>query len=656
MRALRYNSVLLLGASGVAAEQVGVSPIGKVIELLKGMYNTASAESDAEEIKASKFQEQCNQDTAYLSEDVQSAQDGIDAQDSIITKCVADIANLDDEISVLDEGTSNDKFDLKNAQDIRDAEKKTFDETHKDYTESLSALGRAIQLLKSKAVTSDAVVAFQTSLQQLDQTPLSALASVSSFVQIAEDAPPQGATTSYNSRMDGVISMLTDLNDKFKAEMDALVKTETDRVQAFQMLKAALLQKMKQDKATKDRKNKRKGEVATTKGEAEEEKVGFTKDLKNSKKDLGETKVYCKVNGELYAKQNAMRKGEVMALKQAMEILGKAALVQKPNVASLLQLSSSTSDVDVVTSNKVVTLLMEKSKQFSSRKLSALAMRIQAGPFDKVLEMIRNLVSKLQAEAVAEAERHGVCQAMKAEQKLDVEDKTEQKEDLANQKASLESKIAKLTEEIATLNNELNILTQDKGVATKKRAEDKAENAKQIKEAKEGQQALNDAIQVLESFYAGADAHATDNATVAEDNETSLDTPVYGGSSSSGSVIEMMKQIADDFARQEAESTSAESQQAEEYKLLMNASEVDVASKTTSRDFKKKQLADSKKQHSMVSGEFKNAAEALDAALKQQEATKKQCDGNISFEERMEQRDNEIQSLKEALEVLKNYS
>lgn len=118
----------------------------------------------------------------------------------------------------------------------------------------------------------------------------------------------------------------------------------------------------------------------------------------------------------------------------------------------------------------------------------------------------------------------------------------------------------------------------------------------------------------------------------------------------------MMKQISEDFARQEAESTTAENQQAAEYKQLMNASEIDVASKTTSRDFKKKQLADANKQHSLVSGELKNASEALDAALKQQEATKKQCDGNISFEERMEQRDNEIQSLKEALEVLKNYS
>jgi hypothetical protein len=206
---------------------------------------------------------------------------------------------------------------------------------------------------------------------------------------------------------------------------------------------------------------------------------------------------------------------------------------------------------------------------------------------------------------------------MKAEQKLDVEDKTESKDDLANQKASLESKIAQLTEEIATLNNELNILTQDKGAATKQRGEDKAENAKQIKEAKEGQAALNQAITVLEDFYAGASAHASENETVAEDAETTLDTPVYGGSGSSGSVIEMMKQVADDFARQEAESTAAESQQAEEYKMLMNSNEVDVASKTTSRDFKKKQLADSRKQHTMVSGEFKAMSEALDAALKQ---------------------------------------
>merc|ERR1719469_1528630 len=144
-------------------------------------------------------------------------------------------------------------------------------------------------------------------------------------------------------------------------------------------------------------------------------------------------------------------------------------------------------------------------------------MRIEAGPFDKVLEMIRNLVSKLQQEAVAESERHGVCEGMKAEQKLDVEDKTTQKEDLANQKATLEATVAQLTEEIATLNNELSMLTQDKGVATKQRAADKAENAKQVKEAKEGQKALNDAIQVLESFYSGSAAHAADNDTVAED-------------------------------------------------------------------------------------------------------------------------------------------
>jgi len=651
MRVVRLNSALLL--SGVVAENV--SPVAKVIELLRGMYNTANSESQAEEVKAAKFGEECNNSVTYLSEDVQTAQDGIDDQDAVITKSVADIGNLDDEIAVLDEGTMMDKADLKNAEEIRNAEKKTFAATHKDYSESLSALGRAIQLLKSKAVTSEAVVELQTSLGQLEQTPMAALSAVSSFLQLSADAPPQATVTSYNSRMDGVISMLTDLNDKFKAEMDALVKTESDRSQAFQMLKNALLQKQKQDKATKDRKNKRRGEVATQKGQAEQEKVGFTNDLKNSKKDLNEKKVYCKVNGELYAKQNAMRKGEVLALQQAIDILGKAAFVQKDAVASFLQLSSSTSDDSSIRANKVVSLLMEKSHQFKSPKLSALAMRIQAGPFDKVLEMIRNLVSKLQAEHVAEAERHGACQAMKAEQKLDVEDKTEQKEDTANQKASLESTIASLTEEIATLNGELNFLAQDKGTATKQRAADKAENAKQVKEAKEGQAALNNAIQVLESFYAGAAAHASDNETVAEDNDTSLDTEVYGGNSSSGSVLEMMKQIAEDFARQEAESTSAESQQAQEYKMLMNTSEVDVASKTTSRDFKKKQLADSKKKHSLVSGEYKNASAALEAALKQQEATKKQCDGNMSYEERVEMRDNEIQSLKEALDVLKNY-
>lgn len=58
--------------------------------------------------------------------------------------------------------------------------------------------------------------------------------------------------------------------------------------------------------------------------------------------------------------------------------------------------------------------------------MSALAVRIQASPFKKVLEMIRNLISNLQAEVVREADRHGQCEARKAEQKLDVEDKSDQ--------------------------------------------------------------------------------------------------------------------------------------------------------------------------------------------------------------------------------------
>jgi hypothetical protein len=83
---------------------------------------------------------------------------------------------------------------------------------------------------------------------------------------------------------------------------------------------------------------------------------------------------------------------------------------------------------------------------------------------------------------------------------------------------------------------------------------------------------------VLNEFYSKGAAHAEG------DSGEGAVTEVFGGQQSqSKGVIDIMKVIETDFAREEAERTATEAQQAEAYKKLMNSSEVDVEVKKSTK-------------------------------------------------------------------------
>jgi hypothetical protein len=306
--------------------------------------------------------------------------------------------------------------------------------------------------------------------------------------------------------------------------------------------------------------------------------------------------------------------------------------------------------------DRIVTILQQTGS--SSKLLSALAMRIQnlqgsgKGPFDKVLVMIRNLVSKLSDEAVAEAAAHGQCEADKATGKLDVEDKQNQFDEISAEKEALDAKKARLEETVAKLSAELANLSRDKAAATQLRQKNHKENTFAIKEAKEAQVAVANAIAVLKDFYAAAATSA------AEDESGDLaKTEVYGGQQDKANgVLHILDVVNSDFAYLETEKTDMEATQASAYKELMNADEVTVATKQTNLDMNKKALASTSKSLTQAVEDLKAATEGLEAAQDALALTVKKCDTGITYEERVAQREKEIQSMKEALEVLGTYS
>merc|ERR1719241_21290 len=100
-----------------------------------------------------------------------------------IEKAAADAARLTKEIAGHDEDISVWTGDIKAATAVRGIEKADYDATHKDYSESVDALERAIAVLKKQAYDRKQASLVQVSaLQKLDLIPEEAKRAIDSFL------------------------------------------------------------------------------------------------------------------------------------------------------------------------------------------------------------------------------------------------------------------------------------------------------------------------------------------------------------------------------------------------------------------------------------------------------------------------------------------
>merc|ERR1719487_2547335 len=127
--------------------------------------------------------------------------------------------------------------------------------------------------------------------------------------------------------------------------------------------------------------------------------------------------------------------------------------------------------------------------------------------------MIKDMITKLEADAAAEGDQKAWCDSEmeKATSKRD-ENIGEIEGDLA-EKTKAESNIAKLKEEIQALMEEIAELNQSLSEATELRKKEKAENMKALSDATQGLEGTKKAMKILKDFY--------DNAFI----QTSYKTP-----------------------------------------------------------------------------------------------------------------------------------
>merc|ERR1719377_464819 len=151
--AMQVLMCLALGSMAAAgsATRSEVTPVQKVIQLLNGMLEKGKQEKHEEQVQFAAFKQFCDDTTVEKKRAIEEANEMIDVLKADIQKYAADAAKLSEEIAKHEEDIAVWTGDQKAASKVRAIEKADYDALHKDYSESIDALQRAIAVLKKQS-------------------------------------------------------------------------------------------------------------------------------------------------------------------------------------------------------------------------------------------------------------------------------------------------------------------------------------------------------------------------------------------------------------------------------------------------------------------------------------------------------------------------
>jgi len=629
----------------------------KITEMMNGMLSKGKSEKHNEEVEFTKFKVWCDNTQSETHASIKQAADDIIQLTASIDKNNADAEQLTAEVADLEALVATNEEELAAATKIRNKENADYKAEHADLSESIDAIQRASSVLKSKMGTQAQAASL---LQVRNQLPESAKAVVDSFMALGSSSDlgaPEAA--GYEAQSGGIIDMLEKMRLKFEDQRLGLEKAEMSARSNFDTLKMALSDEIKSSEKSIKQKVAKKAQCLDTAAQAKGDLEITTAAKAEDETKLSDCLAECSARADEFEKNQVLRKDEIVAISTALKILSSDAVSGNADKhlpqfvqTSLAQLRSSSSDDG--TRQRVVEFLQSRAKKVDSRYLALVANHASEDPFAKIKSMIKELIVKLMEEANAEASHKGFCDAELATNKQTRENKASEAEDLTAQIEKATADIAQLTEEITILADDIASIKGQQSDAQGIRDAEKEKNQETIADAKVAQAAVEKAMQVLKDFYAKAEASALIQGTngLASEMAQASKAPYKGMASGGGNLVDFLDVILSDFARLESETTTAEDNSQASHDKFMNEATDDVALKSTEQEHKEGKRDSTTELNRNLKKELSLTQEELDAALKYYDELKPDClDMGLSYADRKAQREEEIQSLKEALKM-----
>jgi len=657
-----------------AASGAEVTPMEKVISLLKDLSTKVAAEGKKEAAQYDKF-------ACFCKEQADEKLYNIEKSDAKIADLKAEIKELDTaiaklaaDISELSKSISSIEAEIKRKTEKRERGHAEYQRRADDMNEAIDACDAAIKALKD-------------SKEDMSGAKLSTLVQVKSLVKAIAKLGKGAPKFQYQSN--DIIATIEDLMASFKRMKKDLDFEEHDTNSAFEKDRLGL----QNEKKFKEEDRAEKEAISNSKTESREaaasDKSDETDDRDADQNFLDDVTAKCETTAKQFDQRSSARADELAALSKATGELQEGAVPNFDANKKLVGLqkrvvptkASSVHPVTLVQVSRVQhqqsgkeavldhirSFLNAAADRTGSRAISALAARVTvaADHFVKVRGLIKDLISKLKADAKAEATQKGVCDTGMAKA---IGDRDKANADIEVANAKITTNTARkngLEDEINTLTSQIAELKKELLEATELRNEDKADNEEGIRMSQEGADAVKLALGTLKGFYDNAfvqtGKYVPPNSD--RDGNTVGDlAPEWGGDKYSGAqaeskgIVGILEVILSDFERQNSKTKSEEKDSESAFDKLEKDTNGDVGTKNKRIEKAQGELADAKSNILEQQQALSDGKDLLDSALEALEDLEAMCvKGEETWEERKKAREGEVEALKEALAIFEDW-
>jgi hypothetical protein len=692
MASLRLVAYLAL----VLVTYAAVTPIEKVITLLEDMKKEVEEDGKAEAKSYDEFACFCKKTTEEKSKSVQDGNDKID----LLSADIADKTQSKEE-------DSNELLERKKKQQALSAkleetnvrcakEKAEYEVAEADLAKAISSLKKAIKAMSDSKPSAASLLSIRKGLAHtleladaMNMVVAPKHKAIASLLQGQARVDPENPEYAYHSQ--DIIDLLDNLLKDFKTQKKELDDEYSKTSKACVDLKASLKKQMGANSDAMGKLEKNIEKLAKEIAQHRSDLVESETLLKDDELYLKDLAARCEERANDWDQRSSMRADEISALSAALKVLNdevkprdevnvRAMLLQRLHK---LPTAKHTEPVKLKTkvTSKPVSFLQGRSESFLSRGelaldakrdraltvlsnegerlgslvLTSLAARAAADPFKKVKGLIQKLIERLLAESRAEATKKGFCDTELGKARKDREYRFAEAKELNADLEGLEAKRDALEQEIKELTQSLKQLEKALKETTADRKEEKETNLETIKTAKEGLEAVTEALLILKNFYKqAAKASLVQASPVDEDTEGAGFAGSYkGNQSGSKAVLALLETIQSDFDRTVRNTEKAEEEAAREFVAFVQATKSSIGSKSTKKELNEQDLKSTKTTIKTKFEDLQNAMDLLDGALKELEELKPTCmDSGMSYKERVEKREAEMEALKKALCIL----
>jgi len=661
----RFMAVCLVALAANASARESVTPVQKVVQMLMGMLEKGKKEKHEEQVQFATYKQFCEDTERTVKRQVKASDEKITMLKADIQKYKTESADLSKDIQELEADAATASGDKKASGKVRELERTQYEASHKDYTESVDAIGKAVSVLKKQSYDRKQAKMLLQGVMAFEKVPKESKRKIDAF--LAQDSDQAPDADGYKFQSNSVIDMLEKLKDKFIDERSALEKAELSSRHAHDMLQQDLADQIANAEAAITTKSQTRSTdmqlVATRQGDLGD----ATSTKADDSKYVADLTGTCSQKSTDFVARQKLRGDEITAVEKAIEILSSddvktaaekhlpALLQMRKSSSALTQLRSTNSQdsQDATNQIRMAAYLNDEASRIGSRMLAMIAIRSKEDPFAKVKKMIGDLITRLEEQAGEEAQHKGWCDTELKENEKVRTTRTAQVEKLRSEIDELDASINKAAAEVTELSQQVADLDKNVAKETSIRQKEKATNEVTIKDSKDAQAAVARALVVLKEFYATA-SEAT--ALVQKQNPAAPDTfdAAYTGmGGESGGVVGMLEVIQSDFARLESDTTAAEVSNAQAHNKFMTENAVSKAQKKSDITHKSNQKQNQEQQLADKKNDLTSEEKELDAANKYFDKLKPSClDAGMSFEERATRRKEEVESLQEALRIL----